>query len=97
MVLKVTGIKKYMLLTYVHQKEGMTTVMTKKTKLHYFLTLLAFYLHLNHAKPHQPGNPCIATRYKGRNKGRIKKNLRGGKSQCSTDKYQEKKQKSLGY
>lgn len=36
---------------------------------------------------------CIATLYKGRKKGRIKKKLRGGKSQCSTDKYQEKKAK----
>jgi len=38
-------------------------------------------------------HPCIATLYKGRKKGRIKKKLRGGKSQCSTDKYQEKKAK----
>lgn len=38
-------------------------------------------------------HPCIATLYKGINKGRIKKKLRGGKSQCSTDKYQEKKAK----
>lgn len=38
-------------------------------------------------------HPCIATLYKGRKKGRVKKKLRGGKSQCSTDKYQEKKAK----
>jgi hypothetical protein len=38
-------------------------------------------------------HPCVATLYKGRKKGRIKKKLRGGKSQCSTDKYQEKKAK----
>lgn len=38
-------------------------------------------------------HPCIGTLYKGRKKGRIKKKLRGGKSQCSTDKYQEKKAK----
>jgi len=36
-------------------------------------------------------HPCIATMYKGKKKGRIKKKLRGGKSQCSTDKYQENK------
>ena len=38
-------------------------------------------------------HPCVATLYKGKRKGRIKKKLRGGKSQCSTDKYQEKKAK----
>ena len=38
-------------------------------------------------------HPCVGTLYKGRKKGRIKKKLRGGKSQCSTDKYQEKKAK----
>ena len=38
-------------------------------------------------------HPCFATLYKGRKKGRIKKKLRGGQSQCSTDKYQEKKAK----
>jgi len=36
-------------------------------------------------------HPCIATLYKGKKKGRVKKKLRGGKSQCSTDKYQENK------
>ena len=36
-------------------------------------------------------HPCIATLYKDPKKGRIKKKLRGGKSQCSTDKYQEEK------
>ena len=36
-------------------------------------------------------HPCIATLYKGKKTGRIKKKLRGGKSQCTTDKYQEKK------
>lgn len=36
-------------------------------------------------------HPCIATLYKGPKIGRIKKKLRGGKSQCSTDKYQEQK------
>jgi hypothetical protein len=36
-------------------------------------------------------HPCIATLYKGRKTGRIKKKKRGGKSQCSTDKYQENK------
>lgn len=36
-------------------------------------------------------HPCIATLYKGSKTGRIKKKLRGGKSQCSTDKYQEQK------
>ena len=38
-------------------------------------------------------HPCIATLYKSKPKGRIKKKLRGGKSQCGTDKYQEKKAK----
>lgn len=37
----------------------------------------------------QSKHPCIATPYKGRKKGRVKKTLRGGQSQCSTDKYQE--------
>lgn len=36
-------------------------------------------------------HPCIATLYKEQEKGRKKKKRRGGKSQCSTDKYQEKK------
>lgn len=36
-------------------------------------------------------HPCIATLFQGEKTGRIKKKLRGGKSQCSTDKYQERK------
>ena len=36
-------------------------------------------------------HPCIVTLYKDQRKGRIKKKLRGGKSQCSTHKYQEEK------
>lgn len=36
---------------------------------------------------------CFGTLYKGPKKGREKKKLRGGKSQCSTDKYQEEKAK----
>lgn len=39
----------------------------------------------------QTKHPCIATLYKGEKKGRVKKKLRGGQSQCSTDKYQENK------
>ena len=34
---------------------------------------------------------CQAVLYQGKNQGRIKKKKRGGKSQCTTDKYQQQK------
>ena len=36
---------------------------------------------------------CDAVLYKGKTHGKIKKKKRGGKSQCTTDKYQQKKAK----